>query len=464
MTTPAVAADRTAFEGTRPRHDGHLVIETHGIAPIPEEQRYGASWRNFTVWFAPNVELSGVFTGTIAASLGLGFGLGVTALLLGVVLGSIPVALLATWGPRTGMGQLPLARLAYGRSIVLPGAVQWATAVAWDALVGLFGAEAAQDVFHVPFVVGIVVVLAVEGLFGFLGYEVIHQLQRFGSIVLAALFVVVSVSVFRNGVTTPAASVSGGAAAGAFVWMTAIAVSGAFSWATYAADYSRYQPASARPRAVFLWTFTGLVASFAWTYVIGLAAVSTLSDQTATGFSQLVGGGAAGTVALVAVMFGAVTSNAMNDYSSSLAVQAAGVRVRRNWSALAGTGLAFLLMLWLHSGDLTQKFQSILLLTGYWIAPFLAVVLIDWRARRGRVGTRETARLMALRALPFGGAALLATLAGFAAMVPFMDLAPFFEGPVAGALQNADISYPVGFLVAAAVYAPMRLRGRAASH
>ena len=36
------------------------------MAPIPEGQRYGSSRRNFTVWFAPNMELSGVFTGTLS--------------------------------------------------------------------------------------------------------------------------------------------------------------------------------------------------------------------------------------------------------------------------------------------------------------------------------------------------------------------------------------------------------------
>jgi len=143
-----------AFHGTRPRHDGHMVLESHGMAPIPEEQRYGASWRNFTVWFAPNLELSGIFTGTLAFTIGLGFWLGFLAIALGVVLGALPVALLATWGPKTGMGQLPLARLPFGKTIALPAGVQWLSSVAWDALVGLFGAQAAQLLFHIPFFVG----------------------------------------------------------------------------------------------------------------------------------------------------------------------------------------------------------------------------------------------------------------------------------------------------------------------
>jgi NCS1 family nucleobase:cation symporter-1 len=63
----------SVFAGTRPTHQGNLVTESHGMAPIPEDQRYGSTRRNFTVWFAPNMELSSVFTGTLAFTLGLGF-------------------------------------------------------------------------------------------------------------------------------------------------------------------------------------------------------------------------------------------------------------------------------------------------------------------------------------------------------------------------------------------------------
>ena len=83
------------FAGTRPRHRGDLVVESHGMAPIPEDQRYGSSRRNFTVWFAPNMELSSVFTGTLAFTFGLGFWPGFVAIVIGVVLGAVPVGLLA---------------------------------------------------------------------------------------------------------------------------------------------------------------------------------------------------------------------------------------------------------------------------------------------------------------------------------------------------------------------------------
>src|ERR1700733_15983409 len=88
------------FEGGRPTRAGALALEGQGMAPIPEDSRYGGVHRMFTVWFTPNMELSGVFAGTLAVVLGLGFRLGLPALLLGTIIGSLPVAILCTWGPR----------------------------------------------------------------------------------------------------------------------------------------------------------------------------------------------------------------------------------------------------------------------------------------------------------------------------------------------------------------------------
>ena len=443
------------FRGNRPHRQGDRSLETHGMSPIPEDQRYGAAWRNFTVWFAPNMELSGVFTGTLAFTLGLGFWPGFIAIVLGVILGALPVALLATWGPKTGMGQLPLARLPFGKTIAVPAAVQWLSSVAWDALVGLFGGEAAQLLFHVPFWLGVIVVLALQGAIGFLGYEYIHQIEKWGSGILTVLFVVLSVKILQQGNIPTSNTVSGGAAVAAFVLMTTIALSGSFSWASYAADYSRYMKKDSRPQPIFLWTLAGLAASYIWMYTIGLAGAKVLVNQTAGGVQSLVGGGIIGVLALIAIIFGAITGNAMNDYSGSLAIQAAGVKIRRHYMAFFGTILAFGLILWLNSGNLSSKFQNVLLFTAYWLAPFLAIILIDWYLRGGRVSRDGLARLMEFRNLSLGWPALAALVIGFAAMVPFMDTG-LLVGPIASALQGADLSFYVGFVVAGVVYFGLR--------
>src|SRR5882757_555236 len=136
------ALTESTFSGHRPSGAGDLSVETHGIAPIPGDQRYGTPGRLFTVWFAPQVNMTAVFTGTLAIVLGLGFWLGLLAMVIGSVLGALIVAYLSTWGPRTGTGQLPNSRMAFGGGVVVPATLQWLSSIAWDGLVGLFGGEA----------------------------------------------------------------------------------------------------------------------------------------------------------------------------------------------------------------------------------------------------------------------------------------------------------------------------------
>src|SRR5258706_14488268 len=76
-TAMAQATDElSVFEGVRPTRSGDLALESQGMAPIPEDNRYGGVHRMFTGWVTPNIELSGVFTGTLAVLFGVGVQLG----------------------------------------------------------------------------------------------------------------------------------------------------------------------------------------------------------------------------------------------------------------------------------------------------------------------------------------------------------------------------------------------------
>ncbi|WP_033291886.1 purine-cytosine permease family protein [Amycolatopsis jejuensis] len=447
--------DAEVFGGRMPSGDGDLAVETHGITPIPRENRFGRPWRLAGVWFAPNLTMTAVFTGTLGATLGLGFTTGFVVALIGTVVGSLPVAWLSTWGPRTGTGQLPLARLPFGPGVVLPGLVQWLGSIAWDALVGLFGGEALAALTGLPFWAAVLVVLVLQCTLGVFGYAVIHRVQAVMSVVLVVAFVALAVKVVLDHPITFTDSARGGEFGGAVVLFSTITLSLAISWAPYAADFSRYLPASTRPSRVFWFTLLGLVASYALGEGIGLALGTALGDQTAAGVSTLLGGGVLGALALVVIALAVVSSNAMNDYSGSLALQTVGVRVRRPVSAVVVTVLAFALILWMHSGDLAAKFQNVLLFVSYWIPPFLGVVVPDW-LRRTR-GGREVDVLADLQRPVRSWAALVAFVAGFAAAVPFMNTT-VYTGPVAAALHGADLAYYAGFVVSLVAY--LLLRGR----
>jgi NCS1 family nucleobase:cation symporter-1 len=237
--------------------------------------------------------------------------------------------------------------------------------------------------------------------------------------------------------------------------MVTIALSQGISWATYASDYSRYLPSASSRKAIFWLTMGGLTASYVWVETIGLAAAGVLGNQTALGVRVLMGGGVLGVLALVAIVFGAIASNSMNDYTGSLAVQALGIRLRRPVTAALVAVLAFAAILWIHAGDTAGKFENVLLFVGYWIAPFCAIVMIDWRSGRPRYTPSALRTALLFRNLGGGWPAIVAFALGFAAMVPFMNTS-IIAGPVATALHGADLAFYVGFGVTAALYVALR--------
>jgi nucleobase:cation symporter-1, NCS1 family len=448
------ALTEPTFAGHSPARAGDFSVETHGIAPIPEDKRYGSPARLFTVWFAPQVNMTGVFTGALAIVLGLGFWLGLLAMVIGTVLGSLVVGYLSTWGPRTGTGQVPNSRMAFGGGVVLPATLQWLGSIAWDALVGLFGGEALSVLLGIPFWAAVLIVMGVQGAAGFFGYEVIHRMQAVLTVVLFTTFVVFAMKLVGGQEIITAPAVHGADLAGAFVLEVTIAFSIAVSWASYAADFSRYLPADSSRARVFGYTFAGMASAYIFVEGIGIAAADTVSEHTAEGVRDVMGGGFLGGLALLVIALASIGSGVMNDYSGSLALQTMGVPVRRPVSAVIVAAPAFALILWLHLGDTATRFQDVLLLVSYWIPGFVSVVVIDWLLRvRGRASINpaeeQTDRLDAV-------AAVIAFLLAYAAAIPFMNTS-LFQGAVAKAWHGADIAYFVNLLVAALLYGSYRL-------
>jgi nucleobase:cation symporter-1, NCS1 family len=454
------ALTEPTFAGHRPVAAGDLSVETHGIAPVPADQRYGSPVRLFTVWFAPQVNMTGVFTGALAIVLGLGFWLGLLAMVIGTVLGSLVVGYLSTWGPRTGAGQLPNSRMAFGGGVVLPAVLQWLGTIAWDALVGLFGGQALAVLLGIPFWLAVLLVLGVQAVAGFFGYEVIHRMQAVLTVVLFTTFVVFAVKLVGGHEIVTPPSVGGADLAGAFVLEVTIAFSLAVSWASYAADFSRYLPVESSRARVFGFTFGGIVLAYIFIQGIGVAAGNVVSEQTAEGVRSVMGGGLLGGLALLIIALASIGSGVMNDYSGSLALQTIGVRVRRPVSAVIVAALAYPLILWLNAADTATRFQDVLLLVSYWIPGFVAVVVIDWLLRvRGRVvinpADEPTARADA-------AVAVAVFVLAYVASIPFMHTS-LIEGPIARAWHGADIAYFVNLVVAAALYGGYRLLGRRSS-
>jgi NCS1 family nucleobase:cation symporter-1 len=435
-----------------PTAEGDLTIEAHGMEPIPPSARYGSVGRVFTVWFTPNLVPAAFFIGTLAAAdfIGLGWWAGLAAIVVGNVIGAALVGLLAAMGPTTGMAQIPAARLPFGKSIVVPAVINWLSTIAWDAINAFFGAYAISVVTGdaIPFPVGLLIVVACQAALSIVGYEAIHMFERWAAVGLAILFAIVTVAVLPK---ANFALANGSAASlGSFILMTTVAGSFNLAWALYASDYTRYLPReTSRPR-IFMLTFLGLGLSAVWIEALGLAVVGALGSETDTvhQINGLLGGGIVGILAMIAIFLGTVAVNAMNDYTGSLSLLAAGIQVPRPVSAAIVAVLSFAATLYLYYANFSSTVENYLLVITYWIGPWAAIVLLDWRRRGEAI---DGSKAVQFSFLPSGRNALIALVVGFIVSIPFMNQT-LYVGPASTALGGADIAYLVGFIVAGALY------------
>src|SRR6266496_6244080 len=163
----AMTTDALSREGM-PTREGDFSVESHGMEPIPAAARYGSVGRVFTVWFTPNLVPAAFFIGTLVTLdfLKLGFVTSLLAVVVGNLVGSFFVALLATMGPKLGLAQIPAARLPFGKSIAVPGLLNWFSTIGWDGINSVFGAVALNLLTGLPFIVGLIVIVLCQAALG----------------------------------------------------------------------------------------------------------------------------------------------------------------------------------------------------------------------------------------------------------------------------------------------------------
>lgn len=464
-----MATRRREAPALGPTRENQLTVEQRGLPPVPDSERYGRPYRIFTLWLSPQFTPSAMFIGVIAASLGLGYWQGLPAIVIGNIIGALVVAGLCTWGPRTGMGQLPLSRAAFGKSNLLPGVVNWAATIGWVAFNNVFGATALKLLIHTPYWLGLLIIFAGEAAISVLGHEAIHVFEKWMSWILGIVFIIITIRVITSGGTTALhATVHGGDAVGLFFLMLVIAGSDGYAWAPYAADYSRYLPASTSRRKVFWYTFAGVAVGLTWMMLLGLSVARRVESAgtigTASAIRDLMGGGVLGAIAMIAIYLATVAADIVNDYTGSLSLQAAGITIRRPVIAFINGAAAFGFSAWFlyAPGALYDKVENLLLFFTYWISAWLGVVVVDWVRRHGRVDLTVLQHFGHLRwSIP----ALIAFIVGFACSIPFSNTTagynfvashPAFKHLVGyfafGPLHQADLGFVVAFLVAAVIY------------
>ncbi len=439
------------------------TIEPGGVEYIALKERHGKPIQMFWTWLSPNLEFATVFIGVIAvAFLGLNLWQAATAIIIGTALGSISHAVLSSWGPKFGVPMMVESRGAFGfLGNILPAALNGLTAsFGWfivNSVSGAFALQALLPSLSLPFWAAFLVIVVVQVIIATLGHNLIHVFERVALPLLGTVFIVACFFIFMHGnygfSPTP---IPGG-------WLLAFtaAFGYAVGWNPFAADYTRYMAPGSNRRMVGFWAGFGVFLSCVVLELAGAVLVTVPgTDWSGIPTAQLQRAmpDVVYYPTLLCIAIGAVAANAINIYSGtmslvSLGIKEMGMNLRQRRAALAiivGVigfigGIAFQAQVAPGS-----KYETFLLLISYWIAPWLAVVFVDYWLRRGDYGDES----MFYNTGYNRWQGVVAMAAGL--VIPvwlFANVYPLYVGPIPTNNPDfGDITFIVGFVITAVLY------------
>ena len=431
-----------------------IAVEPGGAEFIPLNERHGRPIQLFWTWTSPNMEFATIFVGMLAIVVfGLGFWEAALALVLGSAIGGVTQGILSLRGPKYGVPQMVLSRLGFGYwGNVLPAGLNAVTAgIGWFAVNSVSGAFALSALTHWGKVLCLLIIVLLQVVVAFFGYNLVHAFERYAFPVLTVIFLIASVIILSK--AHPGAVHH--TIPGAFLLTFGASFGYAVGWNPYASDYTRYFKPETSRTAIAWWSGLGLFLSCALLEVVGAAAGTVASAVKA--FDTNPTGGFTGLLAtpladltLLAIALGAVAANVLNIYSGALSFTALGIRLplslRRAIVAL-GFGTIGFFLAWSALPNAGSRYENFLLIIAYWIAPWLAVYLCDLLLRRDP----HESLLFDTRHKNWAGP--VAMLVGMGISIWLFSNQTEYVGVVPTHVADVgDLTFEVGFVITAVIY------------
>jgi putative hydroxymethylpyrimidine transporter CytX len=318
---------------------------------------------------------------------GLGLPLALLAIVIGSLVGCVPLALVGAAGSREGVPGMVLFRPVLGRrGSYLPSAVNLVQLVGWTAFelwaMARVANAVSRELFHLDsYMLWLVLVAIVCTALALAGpiFAVRRWLERFGVWVVAAVCAWITIRVLALGGLGVVWSRPG--AGGLPFWLAVdLVIAMPMSWLPLVADFNRF---ARDPRGAALGTFWAYAAGNIWFYSLGALLVVVAGSTTDVfDIGTTIAAAAGGAVVLLALLVGESDQAMANIYSGAVSVQNVfpGSSQRRLILFVAAAGLALASLL--REGVATT-FEFFLLLIGSVFVPLFAVFLADWLVLHG---------------------------------------------------------------------------------
>jgi nucleobase:cation symporter-1, NCS1 family len=431
-------------------------VERRGIDHIPDNERWARPRDLFGMWAGSSVQFEYFVYGAVLMTFGFTFGQALVLILVGN-LSYLLLGVCSLQGPDAGTTVFTINRAPFGtngsRLIAL---FNWLTQVGFETegltLVVLAAvALTTKAGFHAGTpakVIFIVAAAAVQMVLPFLGHATVMKVLK----ALVAPFIVIYV--ILAALTLHRARfghVHHGADWQTFMVGLAFSITlSGLGWVENGNDFSRYLPASASKRAIVGWIFLGTAIPQVLIMILGAAVATYVTIDGGSPFTTFPHAFAAWFLVpfLVVAIVQLFAINSLDLYSSGVTLLAIGLPVKRWMAVLVDTviacGLTFYAVFSSSFSNLLTIFVDGVIV---WIAPWMAVFLMDWGLRRWRYVPSELQRLDA-DGLYWGTSgvrwpAVAAQAIGMVASFLALNEYPHWVGPIANAAGGGGADFSV---------------------
>jgi NCS1 family nucleobase:cation symporter-1 len=439
------------------------AVEVRSIDYVPLDERHGKLWHLGPLWFMGNAQIATLAVGVVGVSAGGNLFWSLAAILTGVLFGTFFMAFHSAQGPQLGLPQMIQSRPQFGYiGALLVWLFAYVQYAGFNVFNTILAGQAAHSTIHTPEKLGIVVAMALAVVIALIGYDFIHRTEQALTYTFLLIFGVFTIGTIAT-LHLPANALDpGNFEITPFLTQFGVTAGYQISWAIYVSDYSRYLPPDVTVRKTFWWTYWGSATGAIWLMGLG-ALLATAAGENFEAVPAILDAANGifdgfGTIVLLFAALGLISVTALNLYGGSLTLIGAvdsfrrvkptlGVRV----TTIGLTAALSTVVALLSSESFLTNFENFLLLILYLFIPWTAVNLIDYYVvRRGHYAIEEIFKPDGIYGR-WGWRGIFAYLIGFAAMVPFFST-PTFTGPIAKALDGADLSMFIGLPVSAILY------------
>ncbi|KAI6796248.1 purine-cytosine permease FCY21 [Hortaea werneckii] len=457
-------------------------LEARGIQRVLPNERHDTRQLGYIqiaiLWFSVNLTANNLTLGMLGPAVYyLPFLDSCLCAVFGAIVGSLPVAYIATFGPRSGNRTMVFARYSMGfypskiivilNLIVLLGYSLIDTVVAGQIL------SAVSPNGSMSVIVGIIITAVIAWCITTFGYGVFHYYERYAW--LPQLIVICILA----GAAGPQFDLYGNPSAGETqetvignrLSFFSLCLAAAITYSGGAADYFVYYPEETPKHKVLFVTFAGLVCSFSPMFILGIglgsgmATNNTWSDAygvsqgalAVQGFAPL---GPFGSFLSVVLALGLIANLIAPTYSSGVDFQVLGRYLEKVPRVVWNTIGVIIYTVCAVAGrqNLANIFTNFLALMGYWVSIWIAIVLEEHLIFRKWLGIGwNWDAWNDKRKLPLGAAALVAFVIGWIGSILCMAQV-WYIGPLAALVgqYGADMGNYVGFGWAGLTYLPLR--------